>query len=46
MGLEGKALSLHRKKVLGETTCVGKMLSDIPSSRRYLPMPHHFFFGN
>jgi len=46
MGSEGTALSLYRKKVLGETSCVEKILYKITSCSRYMPMARQFFFGN
>jgi hypothetical protein len=45
MGVEGKALSLYRKKVFGKTCCMEKILPRIPSSVIYMPMHHQFFFS-
>jgi hypothetical protein len=46
MGLKGKTLTLHRKKVFGTTCCVEKILPRILSSVIYMLIRHQFFYGN
>jgi hypothetical protein len=46
MELEGKALSLYRKKEFGKTCCVEKILPRISSSVKYMPIRRQFFFSN